>query len=108
MKLRARITMMTGTEAARSHGEMASAWMFWACWRSTPQLMAGGRRPSPRKDSEVSLMIMAGVGGGGGGVVWVGEEGDKGVGVVGGAGEPARPAAPPKISPPRGGKRPPP
>src|SRR5207245_11781239 len=60
MKLRARITMMTGTEAARSHGEMASAWMFWACWRSTPQLMAGGRRPSPRKDSEVSLMIMAG------------------------------------------------
>jgi len=32
-----------------------------ACWRSTPQLMAGGRRPNPRKDSEVSLMIMAGM-----------------------------------------------
>src|SRR2546421_1573679 len=84
MKLRARITMMTGTEAARSHGEMASAWMFWACWRSTPQLMAGGRRPNPRKDSEVSLMIMAGEGWGGGGIWLVLEEGDK-VGKIMGA-----------------------
>ncbi len=36
----------TGTS---SHGEMASAWMFCASCSSTPQLIAGGRRPSPRK-----------------------------------------------------------
>ena len=40
---------------------MTSAWMFCASWSSTPQLIAGGRRPSPRKLSDVSLMIIAGI-----------------------------------------------
>ena len=39
---------------------MASAWMFCASCSSTPQLIAGGRSPRPRKESDVSLMIMAG------------------------------------------------
>ena len=43
-----------------SQGEIARAWMFWASCSSTPQLIAGGRRPRPRKLSDVSLMIMAG------------------------------------------------
>ena len=34
--------------------------MFWACCSMTPQLMAGGLRPSPRKLSDVSLMMIAG------------------------------------------------
>ncbi len=45
----------------RSQGASASVWMFCASWRSTPQLIAGGRMPSPRKLSEVSLMIIAGM-----------------------------------------------
>ena len=40
---------------------MTSAWMFWASWSRTPQLIAGGRRPSPRKLSDVSLMMIAGI-----------------------------------------------
>ena len=35
--------------------------MFWACWSSTPQLIAGGRSPRPRNESDVSLMIIAGI-----------------------------------------------
>ena len=44
-----------------SHGACATVWMFCASCRSTPQLIAGGRMPSPRKLSEVSLMIMTGM-----------------------------------------------
>ena len=43
-----------------SHGEIASVWTFCACCSITPQEIAGGRRPRPRKLSEVSLMIIAG------------------------------------------------
>ncbi len=39
---------------------MATVWTFWACCSRTPQLIAGGRRPRPRKLSAVSLTIMAG------------------------------------------------
>jgi hypothetical protein len=35
--------------------------MFWASDRSTPQLVMGGRRPRPRKDSAVSPRIMFGM-----------------------------------------------
>ena len=51
---------MTGTAGSINHGEIATVWTFCACWSSTPQLMAGGRRPRPRKLSAVSLMIIAG------------------------------------------------
>ena len=44
-----------------SQGEMANACTFCASCSSTPQLTAGGRRPRPRKLSDVSLMIMAGM-----------------------------------------------
>ena len=51
---------MTGIDGSISHGEIATVCTFCACCRSTPQEMAGGRRPRPRKESAVSLMIMAG------------------------------------------------
>ena len=35
--------------------------MFCASCSSTPQLIAGGRRPRPRKLSDVSLMMIAGI-----------------------------------------------
>jgi hypothetical protein len=35
--------------------------MFCASERSTPQLVMGGRRPSPRKESAVSPRIMFGI-----------------------------------------------
>ena len=53
-------TMITGTAGSISHGEMATVWTFCACCSRTPQLIAGGRRPRPRKLRAVSLMIMAG------------------------------------------------
>src|SRR4026209_2299758 len=43
-----------------SQGESATVWMFVACWSMTPRDTAGGRRPRPRNESEVSLMIIAG------------------------------------------------
>ena len=49
-----------GKAANNSQGEMATAWMFCASLSSTPQLMAGGRDPRPRKLNAVSAMIMAG------------------------------------------------
>ena len=54
------MTTITGTAAIKSQGAMASAWMFCASCSSTPQLIAGGRKPRPRKESVVSLMIIAG------------------------------------------------
>ena len=48
-KLKARMTMITGIAGISSQGEIARAWMFCACCSSTPQLMAGGRSPRPRK-----------------------------------------------------------
>src|SRR5262249_57415950 len=68
-------TTITGTAASISQGEIATVWTFWACCRSTPQLMAGGRRPRPRKLSAVSLTIMAGRGRGGAAVMWGLKEG---------------------------------
>ncbi len=53
--------MVTGIEGINSHGEIAKAWIFCACCSKTPQLIAGGRNPKPRKLSDVSLMIMAGI-----------------------------------------------
>ena len=35
--------------------------MFCASCSRTPQLIAGGRRPSPRKLNDVSLMMIAGI-----------------------------------------------
>src|SRR2546428_7358502 len=69
------MTTITGTAGKRSHGEMARAWTLWACWSSTPQLTAGGRSPSPRNESEGSLMTMAGGGSGVAGVMWVLDDG---------------------------------
>ena len=40
---------------------MTRAWMFWASCSRTPQLIAGGRKPSPRKLNDVSLMMIAGI-----------------------------------------------
>jgi hypothetical protein len=51
---------ITGTAGSISHGEMATVCTFWACCNSTPQLIAGGRRPRPRKLNAVSEMIIAG------------------------------------------------
>ena len=61
MKLKARITTITGIATTSCQGDMASVWIFCASRSITPQLMAGGRRPNPRKLSAVSLMIMAGM-----------------------------------------------
>src|SRR5262249_28919566 len=60
-RLKARTERMTTPPGTRSQGASATVWMFWASCRSTPQLIAGGRIPSPRKDRDVSLMIMAGM-----------------------------------------------
>jgi hypothetical protein len=51
--LKARIMMMTGMAAISSQGAMPRVWMFWASCRRTPQEIAGGRSPRPRKLSEV-------------------------------------------------------
>ena len=61
MKLNARTATMTAKDGMRSHGEITNAWMFCASWSSTPQLIAGGRKPSPRKLNDVSLMMIAGI-----------------------------------------------
>ena len=52
---------MTTAPGTRSQGASATVWMFCASWRSTPQLIAGGRMPRPRKDRDVSLMIITGI-----------------------------------------------
>ena len=52
---------MTATDGMSSQGERTSAWMFCASCSSTPQLIAGGRSPSPRNESDVSLMMIAGI-----------------------------------------------
>ena len=44
-----------------SQGASASVWIFCASCSSTPQLIAGGRMPRPRNDSDVSLMIITGM-----------------------------------------------
>src|SRR5207248_7984768 len=59
-KLKAMTARITGMAGIISQGEMATVWTFWACCSRTPQLIAGGRRPRPRKLSAVSLMIIAG------------------------------------------------
>ena len=53
--------MITNATGVKSHGYRAIAWMFCASCSSTPQLIAGGRSPSPRNESEVSLMMIAGI-----------------------------------------------
>jgi hypothetical protein len=59
--LNASTATITTSPGNISHGASATVWMFWASCRSTPQLIAGGRMPRPRKLSEVSLMIMTGM-----------------------------------------------
>jgi hypothetical protein len=54
------MTRITGTAVASSHGAPASTCTFCASCSRMPQLIAGGRRPSPRKLSEVSLTIITG------------------------------------------------
>ncbi len=51
-------TLMTGNI---NHGYRATMLMFCASLSSTPQLVIGGRNPSPRKDSAVSPRIMLGI-----------------------------------------------
>ena len=77
MKLNAMMTRITGAAGSRSQGEMASAWTFCACWSSTPQLIAGGRSPSPRKDNDVSLMTMAGIANVVAAMMWLMKEGTR-------------------------------
>src|SRR5438445_2612578 len=60
-RLKARTERITTAPGTRSQGARATVWMFCASWRSTPQLIAGGRIPRPRNDSDVSLMIIAGI-----------------------------------------------
>jgi hypothetical protein len=60
MKLNARIARVTGIAGRSNQGDKATVWTFCACWRRTPQLIAGGRNPRPKKLSVVSLMIIAG------------------------------------------------
>ena len=66
--------MITGTEADRSHGEMARAWMFCACWRSTPQLIGGRAQPQP-EEGQRGLADDHGGNGQGGGRDDVGQKG---------------------------------
>ena len=54
MKLNASTVITTARPGMSSQGASATDRKFCASCRSTPQLMAGGRRPSPRKDSDVS------------------------------------------------------
>src|SRR5262245_7646240 len=60
-RLKAMTERITTAPGTRSHGASATVWMFCASWSSTPQLIAGGRMPRPRKESDVSLMIIAGI-----------------------------------------------
>ena len=61
MKFMASTAITIATPGANSHGAVATVRMFWASWRRTPQLMVGGRRPRPRKLSDVSARIIAGI-----------------------------------------------
>src|SRR4051794_12522229 len=60
-KLRAITAITTATPGANSHGAVAIERMFWASRSSTPHEMVGGCSPRPRKLSEVSARIMAGI-----------------------------------------------
>src|SRR5262245_45336489 len=60
-RLKARTERITTAPGTRSQGASATVWMFCASWSSTPQLIAGGRMPRPRNESDVSLTIMAGI-----------------------------------------------
>ena len=60
MKFNARITTITGIAGINNQGVRAMAWIFCASFSNTPQLMAGGRRPRPRKLSVVSVIIIKG------------------------------------------------
>jgi hypothetical protein len=54
------MTVTTGTAASSSQGAPARTCTFCASCNKIPQEIAGGRRPRPRNDKDVSLMIMAG------------------------------------------------
>src|SRR5215831_15896604 len=60
-RLKARTERITTAPGTRSQGASATVWMFCASWSNTPQLIAGGRMPRPRNESDVSLMIIAGI-----------------------------------------------
>src|SRR6516164_3674029 len=60
-RLNARTATITTSPGISSQGASAKVWIFCASCNSTPQLIAGGRIPSPRKESEVSLMINTGM-----------------------------------------------
>ena len=49
--------------------------MFWASCSSTPQLIAGERRPRPRKLSAVSLRIIPGIASVSAAMMWLRKEG---------------------------------
>ena len=74
--------MVTGIDGIRSQGEIARAWMFCACCSRTPQEMAGGRNPRPRKLREVSLMIMAGTARVVAAMMWLRNEGTRCVNMI--------------------------
>ena len=74
--------MVTGIDGISSQGEIARAWMFCACCSRTPQQIAGGRRPRPRKLSEVSLMIMAGMARVVAAMMWLRNDGTKCVKII--------------------------
>src|SRR5262245_25422491 len=77
MKLNARMMIVTGIDGTSSHGEIASAWMFCACWSSTPQLIAGGRSPRTREESGGLAIVIGGMGRGGGGEMGPREDGTR-------------------------------
>ena len=60
-KLNDRIIATTNSPGSSSHGVATIALTFCAAFNSTPQLMAGGCRPMPRKLSAVSPRIIHGI-----------------------------------------------
>jgi hypothetical protein len=61
IKLRARITTITGNAGNINQGVKAIEWTFCVACNRTPQLIAGDRKPNPRKLNAVSLMIIEGI-----------------------------------------------
>ena len=59
--MKASTDTITGQTEVISHGDWAIARRFWVSCSITPQLMAGGRRPSPRKLRPVSARIIPGM-----------------------------------------------
>src|SRR5258707_1278281 len=90
---------MTTRAGVRSQGASARVWMFCASCSRTPQLMAGGRMPRPRKESEVSLMIITGMASELGAMMWLRKVGTMWRRLIRMRQQPARRAATPKSSP---------